>query len=387
MSIKVFTVFGENETNVPNLSPDTLDQNYSKEDQEKSFGVRGSQVLSLSLYQNCEFNSLKEEIKIRTPVTFVDCVFKCPLVLELPANFDDENFVTTKGTVTFTGESTLKVVENAPYKKSSYPQKTLILNNGCLSIETRPKISCNRMLTFISNNSYMTVPVPNIEFQGGDLFKGTSTSKNLIKGNDDSTSIVEVHRGNSTWMYMNAKVVNRFSLGCFDSSVIFQDVKINLKVPDPGIEKPNLFITPGDSSKDALAATRLLTIQSSSIWSNYPVNLASGYEILKVNSTLDNVYLDKAGSHIKKITNDYILDDTDMNMFHIEPSREQNNIDVAIPDELSIGERILFFKMLGNHHTNKVVVRAKNLEVQLNRSKSQVEIYKYEDVWYSKNYC
>ena len=127
--------------------------------------------------------------------------------------------------------------------------------------------------------------------------------------------------------------------------------------------------------------TDLFTVIDSVISSNVNVNLSNVLAGTKINTKLNYVNFNKVGERIKTVTDNYVIDDTDRDMFHIDHGNSfGKTIEVYIHEKMNFGERELFFNRLNGHHSNKFQIKSKKLVTSdgtllLPRPKSKLCLY------------
>lgn len=356
------------------------------------------QLLKLPEYVNVQVTG-SQCIKVIECLSLENVEFNVPVIIEVPVTLKGDKLIDTKGAVKFT--EFLTVVEASYNKNNSYPLLTLITNSGILETSGITIIKVNRMFTFINNNGSMKIKMPSVEYQGGDFFLGGSTTtSNIIYGVPESTPLqFKVNPGLKSGYLVNEKINNSFSWGRFKTNFSIENVNVNFILPDVGAAATVPLLI-SDVEPTELKDTTF-TIRGSLVKSNTKVSFSNTNNFTKINTVLaDTISIGKSTSRVKKITDNYVIDDIDGDMFHVDFSGNPGKIiQVTIPEDLVIGERELFFNKLNSHPNNKLQIKAKNIMsngniravhagyIQLDHTKSQICLYKVNDIWYIKYLC
>lgn len=354
---------------------------------------KGFQRLNLERYFNCHFNGI-DTIIIGTVTTLENVNIEGKITVELPTIIKSEMFIVTEGNVEVAQYSILKIVEGVRNKKVSYPEIIVILNKGNLKIDTKPTIEVNRKITFVKNENSVNVKFPNVQSQGGILFTDTLDSKGTLVSGDGSTSDVKVSTGKSVGYLVTSNIPNKFSIGKFDNDAVFQNCKIDVKIPlYPELYSNPLFIISDNnikSTKTLLTSFNFntdehLLLQNSEVNSEVSLPLCNNNLVTKVNTNLYGIFFNKERPYIKKITGNYVLDDTFSDRYHIE---SVDNITITIPDEVDIGNHEIYFHKVNIN--SKMCIKTKKLHSStgtliLDQGKTQVILYKHEGYYYTKN--
>ena len=335
---------------------------------------KGSQVLKLDKYENCVFTG-KEPIVTSTPVTLNQVEIVNPYNIVLPAKLTGSLI---SGDFSIHSSSPVNISEEVPNSNMSYPHVNVFDLSADFKLDSKVNLKVNRMLTLIKSTRTIETIMPNGEYQGGNLFETTDILSNLVI--NKSQSVLKVNQGNNSGMFKTTRFNNTFCLGSC-KGVVLNEVTLDLNIPDQSGLKVPLFV----SDK--------LELKDSQVTVNFPVVLNStNNAILKVNSKLINVEIDKQGSRIKTITSDYTMDDTDKDIYHVDFQTNINKvITFTIPNTLDISERELFFKKFANRHNNRFIIKVKSLQgsndgvLTLDRTRFQVGLYQSEGVFYTKN--
>lgn len=362
----------------------------------KFYCNKGFQKLNLPEYSNCYFNAL-DGLVFSSQVTLNDVKIEGKIFVEIPVIPKGELLITTRGNTEIMETSILKVLEASPNNKVSYPDLTLIVNQGDLKIDAKADIAVNRKFTFIQNESSLRCIFPDVKSQGGDLFKGTSEAKDtLVLGS--ATSEVQISRRRNVGYLYTTKTPNEFSLGNFSNGAVFSNVKVTVKVPMiPEMASHSLFKIPVDEVKSSAVLNNLfnynlhegLLLHNCELQSEVPLSLCNSENITKINTVLKGISFKREIPHIKKVVNNLVLDDDFADRYHVESTDSPSGVTITIPDEIDIGGKELYFRKLNPQ--NRLFIKAKkfhgvsNSTLCLDRTRTQVLVYKHEGFFYAKN--
>jgi hypothetical protein len=365
------------ELNNQNLPFKTIDGAYTKlrdSTQEVLTFVndKGDQTLNLPKYEKCIFSG-KNPYVLKQAVTLNDVELHGSLQVILSVKI--AGTILSTRNFRCTQNSNLKVIEQYFNTNYTYSDITLIEVNGDINIESQAYIEVNRKVTFINKLSctLATFVMPNLVCQGGDLITDETETNNII---NSSISNISLNYVNTVYYLSNKKSIANFSLGrCknlkLSSVIIYMNLPVDIQ------RETNLFQVGN------------LELENTQLISNYQIKLGET-NLIKINSKLIKIDCPKITSRVKVITSDYIIDDTDGDIFHID-FEGIKTINIIIPDALDIGSRTLFFKKLNNNHTNTLSIKVKYCYdfnsgcIILNHQRKQIELYQDNFVFYVKN--
>lgn len=397
MDIKVYldSLKGDDikgQLNDPSIPFKTLDTIYTK----IGFGStpitfildKGDQTLTLDHYVNCKFEGTGT-LLINKEITLGNCTIDCPINVKVPCKAT--KIITSNNKLTLGNNCKISILEELHNRKKSYPDLIFIDNKGDLISHADVIVKVDRNFSFVNNDDIADCKLPNVESQGGILLNSTENAKWSVFQGDSN---IKINFANDEGYLYSSKKYNSFILASFTKGLVITNSKINItldQVPNEyllNVINPNL--NEGISVKNEnIRNTDLLLLDTVELTSNKNLKLVNTSKFTSINLKTTGIMLpERTSSKIKKISDDYILDDFDENMFHVDPVK---NVTIKIPSNLNIGTRELYFKRLeGPVGNNKVFIRVNNLYksteglITLDRSHPNICIYKCEDVYYIK---
>ena len=312
--------------------------------------LNGYQYLTLDKYQNCVLSGT-DYVKINKSVELVNVIFDIEVTSQLPR--DGLISILTREKVSFNKKLTVSEINYT--LKRTYHEIIFINNEGVLCINEQANIKVSRKFTFVNNKLKSKVVFPNVESQGGALFNSDEGTKTRLIGKEANHIII--HNSISRGYVYNTRIYNDFVIINYFNNLLVIDVNLKFKYD----QKVILFnsknsVLDNKYPLDCINAGDVMSIRNTSIESENVTILSNVDNITKINTKLYSVNYINRKIKVKTIKNNYILTDDDSDIFHINDV--EKDINIVIPDELSLDGREIYFRKINEINKNRIFIKS-----------------------------